>query len=311
MSSGLLALLDDVAAIAKAAAASADDVAAMSAKAGSKAAGVVIDDAAVTPRYVVGLNPARELPIVMKIAKGSFFNKLVILLPGALVLSLIAPWAITPILMLGGLFLCYEGAEKVLELFRPPAPKPEVAAAPQDAAVLEKTRVAAAVRTDLILSAEIMAITLSTLTAAALWEQAVVLALVGIVITIAVYGAVALIVKADDMGLALAGNPENGALLRGFGRGLVRAMPGVLFVLAKVGMVAMLWVGGGILLHGAEVLGWHAPYAQVHHWVEAVQHSAGGALGWLTGALAAALLGLGVGLVLVPVIHRLPLGDGH
>ena len=300
MSSGLLALLDDVALIAKTAAASADDVAALTAKAGSKAAGVVIDDAAVTPRYVMGFSPAREIPIVLKIARGSLFNKLVILLPGALLLSQFAPWAITPLLMAGGLFLCFEGAEKVLEIVHPhktDASDPTV----EPGTDLEQVRVRSAIKTDLILSAEIMAIALATLPDSPLWEKAVVLAAVGIAITVGVYGAVALIVKADDAGLHLAREGRSG-LLRGFGRGLVRAMPWVLFALSKVGMVAMLWVGGGILIHGAEELGWHAPAEWLHHVSALGGHGAGA---WAVGALVSSVIGLALGLAMVPVAHRI------
>ncbi|MGB0660583.1 MAG: DUF808 domain-containing protein [Mangrovicoccus sp.] len=308
MSSGLLALLDDVAAIAKVAATSVDDVAGMTAKAGSKAAGVVIDDAAVTPRYVMGLSPAREVPIVAKIAKGSIFNKLVILLPGALLLSVIAPWAITPILMLGGFFLCYEGAEKVLELFH--KPKAEGAEGTEPKATtpeeLEAIRVKSAVQTDLILSAEIMAIALSTIPDSPLWEQAIVLAVVAVAITAGVYGAVALIVKADDLGVHLAGK-EGQPLVQKLGHFLVKAMPFILFALAKIGMIAMLWVGGGILIHGAEVLGWHDPAESIHDIAHAAGHAlyfAEGALAWTVGALISALVGLVIGLALVPLINR-------
>lgn len=319
MSSGLLALLDDVALIAKTASASVDDVAAMSAKAGSKAAGVVIDDAAVTPRYVLGFSPARELPIVWKIARGSIFNKLVIILPVALILSAIAPWAITPILMLGGLFLCFEGAEKVLELVHGHEEPEGVAAEPDPDAPggspakpikLEEARVKSAIRTDLILSAEIMAITLSAIPESPVWEQAVVLALVGVAITAGVYGAVALIVKADDIGLAMSETPEDRPLAgvrRGFGHGLVRAMPWVLFALAKIGMVAMLWVGGGILIHGVEELGWHAPADALHHLAEAL----GGVLGWLAGAVLSTLAGLLVGLGIERGLRLTPWGASH
>ena len=207
MSTGLIALLDDVAALAKVAAASLDDVAAQAGRAGVKAAGVVIDDAAVTPRYVVGFAASRELPIVWRIALGSLKNKLVFLLPAALALSVFAPWAITPLLMLGGAFLCYEGAEKIYEALWPHAAHAHEAttgAAGQDPAAFEQARIASAIQTDFILSAEIMALTLSTVPEASFWTQAAVLALVGTGITIAVYGAVALLVKADDAGVALA-----------------------------------------------------------------------------------------------------------
>src|SRR3712207_6401883 len=226
MSIGLIALLDDVVGLAKVAAASVDDVAAQATKAGAKAAGVVIDDAAVTPRYVVGFAAARELPIVLRIAVGSLRNKLLFLLPAALALSALAPWAITPLLVLGGAFLCYEGAEKVYEAVSPHAAhghEAAIGAAPPDPRALEDAKVQAAIRTDLILSAEIMAITLAAIPAASLLRQAVVLAVVGIGITVAVYGCVALIVKTDDAGVALA--RSGSGPLRAVGRAIVAGMP--------------------------------------------------------------------------------------
>jgi predicted DNA repair protein MutK len=221
MATGLIALLDDIAAIAKLAAASLDDIAAQTAKAGAKAAGVVIDDAAVTPRYVVGLSPARELAIIAKIALGSLKNKLLYLLPAGLFLGYFAPWAITPLLMIGGVYLCYEGAEKLYEAFVPHDAHDHEAAVSgtSDPAALENQKVSGAIRTDFILSAEIMALTLANVAASNIYTQAAVLASVGILITLAVYGVVALIVKADDVGLSLAGSSLG--LLRTFGRGLV------------------------------------------------------------------------------------------
>ena len=252
MSVGLIALLDDVAGLAKVAAASLDDVAAHASRAGAKAAGVVIDDAAVTPRYVVGLAAERELPIIGRIALGSLRNKLLYLLPGALVLGLFAPWAITPLLMLGGAYLCCEGAEKVHEALWPHAAEGHgaVVGAGLDARQAEERKVADAIKTDLILSAEIMAITLASVAEAPFWTQAVVLAGVGTGITAAVYGVVALIVKADDAGVALAGSGSPAA--RALGRGLVLGMPPLLKVLGVAGTAAMLWVGGGIIVHGLE-----------------------------------------------------------
>lgn len=229
MSIGLIALLDDVAAIAKTAAASLDDVAAQAAKAGTKAAGVVIDDAAVTPRYVVGFAAERELPIVGRIALGSLRNKLLFLLPGALALSALAPWAITPLLMLGGAYLCYEGTEKVYEALFPHkahAHESELAGE-QDAQALEDRRVASAIKTDFILSAEIMAITLAAIPEGNFWMRAAILAVVGLGITVAVYGTVALIVKADDAGMALASNtaaPPFGSVSRGIGQAIVSTL---------------------------------------------------------------------------------------
>ena len=231
MSIGLMALLDDVAAIAKVAAASLDDVASQAARAGVKAAGVVIDDTAVTPGYVIGFAAKRELPIVGRIAAGSLRNKLLILLPVALALSYFLPWTITPLLMIGGAYLCYEGVEKLLEAVMPHhahAHESQLGTVALNAKTLEDEKVASAIKTDFILSAEIMAIALAALPAGSFVTQALVLALVGIGITVAVYGAVALIVKADDFGMALAGNDHASVLAgmgRAFGRALVHGMP--------------------------------------------------------------------------------------
>ncbi|MFV0243467.1 MAG: DUF808 domain-containing protein [Qingshengfaniella sp.] len=310
MSSGLLALLDDVAALAKVAAASVDDVTGMAVKAGAKSAGVVIDDAAVTPRYVVGFAAKRELPIIIRITKGSLRNKLIFLLPAALALSAFAPWMIAPLLMMGGLFLCFEGAEKVLEWLglhhdSDEAAREEEIGTPKDA---EDRRVASAIKTDLILSAEIMAITLAALPPGPLWEQALALAVVAVGITLLVYGAVALIVKADDIGVALAERegPSLGRRMgRVFGYWLVEAMPTVLHLLSIVGTIAMLFVGGGIVLHGSEELGFGALAHLLHGWAVAVGHAmpvAHGLAEWLASAVMSAILGFGLGLMLVPVV---------
>jgi predicted DNA repair protein MutK len=313
MSTGLVALLDDVAAIAKLAAASLDDAAAQAAKAGSKAAskaaGIVIDDAAVTPRYVVGFAADRELPIIGKIAFGSLKNKLLFLLPGALLLGLFAPWAITPLLMLGGAYLCLEGWHKVVDLWSPGRPDAGSEAdglADDDEArtpeVVEAERVSSAIRTDFILSAEIMAITLATLTGLAPWVQGVVLALVGLGMTVAVYGAVALIVKADDFGALLA-RTGNGAV-RAVGRGIVLGMPLFLKVLSMIGMVAMLWVGGHIVIHGAYELGLKAPeqWAQdLTALARAATPVSPGLVAWGVRAAIDAVAGLGVGAVVAPL----------
>jgi len=308
MASGLIALLDDVAALAKAAAASLDDAAAQASKATSKAAGIVIDDAAVTPRYVVGFTADRELPVIWKIALGSLRNKFFWLLPGALLLSLVAPWIITPLLMAGGAYLCLEGYHKVRDLIRPsakdhghghgePASHPPHPAVPQTGPEAEAAKVASAIRTDFILSAEIMAITLSSVEASPLWLRAVVLGIVGLGMTAMVYGAVALIVKADDLGghLALSGRPP----LDSFGRGLVTAMPAFLKILSLVGMVAMLWVGGGILVHGLHELGFHGPEAFVHR----VSHGLHPFLHWLVTAGIYAVIGLAAGALCDPLAH--------
>jgi predicted DNA repair protein MutK len=300
--SGLLALLDDVAALAKLAASQVDDIAAHTAKAGSKAAGVVIDDAAVTPKYVHGLPAARELPIVWKIARASFFNKLVILLPVALLLSVFAPWLITPLLMLGGAYLSFEGAEKVWHLMHghdQAAKKPETL----DAAHLERERVAGAIKTDFILSAEIMTIALASIDAPDLWTRGAVLAVVAVAITALVYGTVALLVKADDIGLRLSQSGRLSAT-RALGQMMVKGMPTVLGIISTIGTAAMLWVGGSIIVHGLKDLGFPSIYTVIHDL--AVSLSGGGGFGeWLVTATLDGILGLVLGLVLMPVVNHL------
>ncbi|MDF0543164.1 DUF808 domain-containing protein [Sphingobium sp. H39-3-25] len=311
MPSGLIALLDDVAGIAKLAASSLDDVAGAAGKAGTKAAGVVIDDAAVTPRYVTGLTPDRELPIIYKIAKGSLKNKLVFLLPLALALSAFAPWALTPLLMVGGAFLCFEGAEKIVEAFTGGHDEAADAAATLSSKELEDEKVSGAVRTDFILSGEIIAISLASVATEPLWEQALVLIAVAIFITVGVYGAVGFIVKMDDIGLHMAKGSTGAG--RSIGRGLVHAMPILMHILAYVGTAAMLWVGGGILLHGIEEFGWDALPHAVHDAAAAVGHGAGAFSGfaeWLVTAAASGVLGLIVGGIIVAALHLIP-GKKH
>jgi predicted DNA repair protein MutK len=298
--SGLLALLDDVVALAKVAAVTVDDAAAQAVKVGSKTAGVVIDDAAVTPRYVTGLAAQRELPIIGRIALGSLRNKFVFLLPAALLLSVFLPQAITPLLMLGGLYLCYEGFEKVLHwITGTPVPTiADAAAAGIDAKALEEQRVTGAIRTDFILSAEIMAIALANTTAPDLATKGLVLAVVALLVTAGVYGAVALIVKADDLGVALArrGGPVSGPL----GRALVFGMPPFLQVLSVVGTLAMLWVGGGILVHGLQEYGISEPEHWIHGFAEAVRAAvpaANDVLAWIASAFGAAVVGIAAGAV--------------
>ncbi len=298
MASGLVALLDDIAGLTRLAAASLDDVGAAAAKAGTKAAGVVIDDTAVTPRYVVGLSPKRELPIIGKIALGSIRNKLLFLLPAALILSAVAPWALAPLLMLGGAFLCFEGAEKVIEAVSGGHAEVEEAAV-TDPVALEKQKVSGAIRTDFILSAEIMVIALREVADRPLLTQTVTLALVAIAITAGVYGVVALIVKADDVGLYLARRPS--AVAQAVGRGLVKGVPVLMRALTVIGTAAMIWVGGDLLIHNVAEVGLPGPAEFVHHLAEGV---GGGALGWLVSAAIAGVVGLIVGGVIALVMHK-------
>jgi uncharacterized protein len=306
VASGLFALLDDIAAIAKVAASSLDDIATQSVKAGSKAAGIVIDDTAVTPRYVVGFASDRELPIIYKIALGSLKNKLLILLPGALLFSWIAPWAITPLLMFGGLFLCFEGYEKLHSLVVPHDDEHGEHATDTNAQTpteLEDEKVAGAIRTDFILSAEIMALTLAGVAAQPLLSRSIILGAVGIMITVAVYGVVALIVKADDAGAAMARTGKPG--ISQVGAGLVKGMPAFLSILSVVGTLAMLWVGGDIILHGLAQYGIDGP----EHWIKDTAKSVADALPimtgfftWLFGAFGSGVIGAVLGALTVPVV---------
>jgi predicted DNA repair protein MutK len=310
MASGLAALLDDVAAIAKLAAASLDDVTAAAGKAGSKAIGVVVDDAAVTPGYAMGFTPERELPIVWKIALGSLRNKFLFLLPGALLLSAFAPWAVTPILMVGGAYLCFEAAEKIIEALSKATDgeqdTPRVEQLAQSSAEIEAQKVAGAIRTDLILSGEIMAIALATVADRPFAIQAGALVLVSLALTAGVYGVVGLIVKMDDVGVHLA--KRGSTLTRGFGRGLVKSMPHVMQTLSVVGTAAMLWVGGGIIVHGLE----HFHLDTVPHFILTLSEKAhdtpvvGAVAAWLTFAASSAVLGLLIGAVIVGLLHLIP-----
>ena len=314
MPTGLVALLDDVAAIAKVAAASIDDIGAAAARAGTKSAGVVIDDAAVTPQYVTGFSPARELPMIWKITKGSFRNKLLFLLPAAVLLGQFAPFLIPVILIFGGLFLCYEAAEKILEWLHVDETTKHEQPAIIEGPGREDEMVSGAIRTDLILSAEIMAIALSELTDQAWWQQGLILALIGVVITVGVYGAVALIVKMDDVGLHLA--TEYDGAVKSFGRGLIRFMPKLLTGISIIGTLAMAWVGGGLLVHNIAALGWHGP----EHIIDLISHplvglfpaSAKLMIGGIAFALLSGILGVLVGAGIAPLVHKfMPHGEGH
>lgn len=309
--SGLIALLDDVAAIAKVAASSIDDVIGQAAKAGTKAAGAVIDDAAVSPKYVQGFEASRELPVIWRITKGSLRNKLLFLLPAGLALSAFASWAIAPLLMLGGAYLCFEGAEKVahaLGLSHGHEDYPDKDKVVEDPASLEEQKAAGAIKTDFILSAEIMTIALAAIPPSNFWMEAATLAAVAVMITVAVYGAVAVIVKMDDLGLLMANKGRLG-LTRSLGRGLVRGMPGFLKALTVVGTAAMLWVGGSIIVHGMEELG----FTTLGHWIHDAAYAVGhmvppaieGATEWFSKAAMDGVFGLGLGLLLIPLGEKI------
>jgi uncharacterized protein len=298
---GLVALFDDVAVLARAAAASIDDIGAAAGRAGVKAAGVVVDDTAVTPQYVHGLAAERELPIIRRIAVGSLRNKLLIILPAILLLSQFVPVLLTPILMIGGAYLCYEGAEKIWHRV---SGHHDDHSSREEALPDEKTIVSGAVRTDFILSAEIMVIALNEVVDQPFVSRAVILAIVAVGITVLVYGVVGVIVKMDDVGLNLSQRPSKGVAR--FGRGLVKAMPRLLSALTVIGTVAMLWVGGHILLVGSDELGLHFLYGTVHHLEEAAKEATGAlgsVVGWLVNTLGSALLGLVVGAVVVLVMN--------
>ncbi len=307
MAGGLVGLFDDVAALAKLAAASVDDVGAAAGRASMKAAGVVVDDAAVTPTYVQGLAAKRELPIIRKIATGSIRNKLLFILPAALLLSEIAPTLVEIILMCGGAFLCYEGAHKVIHALKGDDHDHDVPA-PLKGPEAEAATISGAIRTDFILSGEIMVIALKEVIDEPLVSRAAILVVVAVAITVVVYGAVAAIVKMDDVGLAMAGRASESS--QRIGRALVKAMPRLLTGLSIVGTAAMLWVGGHILLVGTDELGWHLPYDLVHD-LEELVHDTGalsGFLEWLMNTGASALIGIVVGAIVVQIVERLPFG---
>ncbi|QOR48315.1 DUF808 domain-containing protein [Trueperella pecoris] len=305
MATGFLALLDDIAALARIAAASIDDIAAGTAKASTKAVGVVIDDTAVTPQYVDGLNPARELPIIRRIFWGSLRNKLFFIVPIALLLSQFAPWALTPLLMLGGTYLCYEGAHKIVDKLKRGKKTKKDAPAAARGPQAEDQIVAQATRTDFILSAEIMVIALGEVTDRQLWMRAVILVFVAFLITALVYGIVAILVKMDDAGVALA--RKKSPVVQKIGRGLFAAMPKIMSVITVVGTLAMLWVGGHIVLAGLADTLWAAPYELGHHL--SAFAGTGGFLPWLVDTIYSMLVGMVWGAIVVGIMA--PFGHGH
>ncbi|XKU41060.1 DUF808 domain-containing protein [Pseudomonas [fluorescens] ATCC 17400] len=290
--SSLLVLIDDIAAVL-------DDVALMTKMAAKKTAGVLGDDLALNAQQVSGVRAEREIPVVWAVAKGSFIINKLILVPTALLISAFAPWAVTPLLMLGGAYLCFEGFEKLAHKFlhskaddqAEHAQLVEAVADPAtDLVAFEKDKIKGAIRTDFILSAEIIAITLGTVADAPLMQQVIVLSGIALVMTIGVYGLVAGIVKLDDLGLWMAQKP--GQLVRDIGNGLLRAAPYMMKSLSVIGTAAMFMVGGGILTHGVPV---------VHHWIESVSQSVGG-ITWLMPTLLNAIVGIIAGAVVLAVV---------
>ena len=295
MAGGLFALLDDVALIARSAASSVDDVAALAGKTSVKAAGVVVDDAAVTPQYVEGIKPQRELPMIWRITKGSLINKLVIILPIAMILSWIAPWALTPILMCGGTFLCFEGAEKILHHVLPHREK-ETESVQEKGAEAEDSLVKSAITTDLILSAEIMVISLNEVINEPFWMRLGALIFVGIMLTLGVYGAVGLLVKMDDIGMALNKRHNGNSTV---GNALVKVMPIVLDIIGVIGTAAMLWVGGHIVVKGLHEFGMDQP----HEFIASVtENISNGALAWLADTGISMVCGLVLGVVVATIV---------
>jgi predicted DNA repair protein MutK len=280
MSVGLLAVVDDILSAAL--------------KASSKAAGVVIDDAAVTPQYVQGITPARELPVVLKIALGSLVNKFVIIIPIALLLTAFAPWVLPYLLIIGGTYLCFEGSEKVLEWFGFHHGHADEGARDENKLVF------GAVRTDLILSTEIMLISLANLESGlSIWMTLGILAVIALLMTGVVYGAVALLVKIDDIGLKMAKNPVR--RVRHTGTRIVRSMPAVFRFISILGTVAMLWVGGHLVLVNLGEVGWHFP-VDVLHGVEHALHNLGPVVVWIVDTIISAIAGLILGLLIVGIV---------
>ena len=308
MSGGLVALLDDIATLAKVTASSIDDVAANAVKASSKAVGVVIDDTAVTPQYVSGLSPERELPIIGKIARGSLINKLFIILPIALLLTWLAPQVLPFLLVVGGAYLCFEGGEKVLEKlgWLPGHHEEHDEGGATSSEELEKGIVASATRTDLILSAEIMLVSMAGLGGETGIMRVAILIAVAFFMTFFVYGLVALLVKADDFGLHLAKDaikPEDNrpGPVDNVGRTIVRVMPHIFNVIGVVGTVARLWVGGHLVIENLAEVG--VPF--FHHILEVAEHAvsaAGGFVTWLVETLLSGIFGVILGAIIAWIV---------
>lgn len=280
MSVGLLAVVDDILTAAV--------------KASAKTAGVVIDDAAVTPQYVQGLTPARELPVVGKIALGSLLNKFVVIIPIALLLTAFAPWLLPWLLILGGTYLCFEGAEKVMEWFG--AHHGPGQDEPRD----ERKLVFGAIRTDLILSTEIMLIALASLDANfSIWMTLGALSVIALGMTLLVYGAVALLVKIDDIGLGMAASPVR--RVRSTGERIVRSMPAVFRVISIIGTVAMLWVGGHLVIENLAHTFWHGPYDLLHAATHTIE-SLGPVVVWVVDTALSAVFGLALGLIIAGIV---------
>ena len=296
MASSLLILLDDIATVL-------DDVAVMSKMAAKKTAGVLGDDLALNAQQVSGVRSERELPVVWSVAKGSFINKL-ILVPLALLISVVAPWLINPLLMIGGLFLCYEGVEKVLHSLQHKKAQTEEAAQAElieietDLVTFEKDKIKGAVRTDFILSAEIVVISLGTVATAAFGTKVLVLSVIAILMTVGVYGFVAMIVKIDDLGLYL--TEQASSLKQSIGRGLLAFAPKLMKTLTFVGTIAMFLVGGGIINHAVPL---------IHHWSEdSVDYMAhiptvGNIIGAVTPTLISFVIGFVAGLLVLVIVN--------
>ena len=298
--SGFFALLDDIATLAKLTMSTLDDTAGMAVKTSAKVSAAAVDDVAATPQYVTGITPDRELPIIKKITLGSLRNKLFIILPVALLLSAVAPALLPVALVVGGSYLCFEGGEKILERVTGGEEHVQQEQSPQD----EASIVSAAVRTDFVLSTEIMLLALAEVSGESSPRRVIILVIIAFLLTFAVYGLVGALIKLDDLGIRLAERGRTSGT-RSLGRGIVRSAPGIFTVIGVIGTVAMLWVGGHILATNLAELGFE-PLHHVITWAEDLSEN--GALSWIAGTGAACVIGTLVGLVLaggVALFHRL------